>query len=276
MTIEPEETIGRWTAYVAGPAIGWDMTVLGIAIYNGAGNLAYSRFTSIEKAIERGDWSLAWAAPTFEAPPSWEEMERTLGRFGNAMSQVRWEGGNPTRVWDEKTGDDLFATIVGGGKITATPPSETPLDADPGVLKRGLHTGKGKPASAPPKNTPASGPIPDLVDEIALLVETQPYMSDLTPAMGDRPYHKALADKIRHKFVSQDTRLAKTRVEADVYFITIGEILEAMCENQNVSTISPYDPHKRAPNFVLAQRLGIGRVFDMPNYDECPEIKPGP
>jgi hypothetical protein len=110
-------------------------------------------------------------------------------------------------------------------------------------------------------------PVPDLVEEIAHMVEFQPLMSDLTLDMGDLPYHKELANKIRRRFVSESSVLARARIEADTGLLAINDILEAMCENQNISTVSPYDPNKRAPNFILAQRLGIGRVFNIPDGD---------
>lgn len=262
MADEPKRPIGHWTAYVAGPAIGWDTTVLGIAIYDPDGELAYSRFVSIEKAIARGDWGRDWTAPALVAPPNWVEMEKTLERFGNAMSQLRWAGGNPTLVWDAKTGDSLFETIVGVDKT-----GDEPIE-DPGDLKKGIAAGKGKPSLTPPGQNHTPRTVPDLVEEIAHLVEIQPLLSDLSLAMGDMVYHQELAAKIRKQFVSVDTRVARTRLEADTYAVMINEILEAMCVNQGVSTISPYDPNKRAPNFVLAQRLGIGRVFDIPDLDD--------
>jgi hypothetical protein len=244
MADELNNGVGRWYAFVAGPAIGWDMTVLGIAIYNSEGDLVYSRFTDIEKAVARGDWDRKWVNLELSAPPNWEEMTKILESFGNAMSQVRWAGGHATLVWDAKTGDDLFKTIVGDEKWWEQFAAKS------------------------------ADPTDDLVEQIARTIEVQPLMSDLTLAMGDSEYHQALAEKIRKRFVSEDARLTRSRIEADTYMTMINEILEAMCERQGVSTASPYDPDKRAPNFVLMRRLGIGRVIDMPDSPDELDVSP--
>lgn len=109
---------GHWCAYVAGQPPGWDMTALGIAIYDSEGKLAYSKFVNISKAIRRGDWqntefTTITSVPHNGVPENWEEMEKTLGLFGNAMSSLRWEGDAATALWDQKSGDSLFKTIVG-------------------------------------------------------------------------------------------------------------------------------------------------------------------
>ena len=200
--------------------------------------------------------------PKLVAEPNWEEMEKTLERFGNAMSQIRWAGGNATLVWDKESGDRLFTTVVGDETKEPLVPAQ-PENEDLEDLLSGLRSGNGKPQSRP---------IPNFVEEIAHLVEAQPLMSDLTPLMGDMQYHKALADKIRKKFVSTDFLLARTRLEADTYAIMLNQLLDAMCEERGISTASPYEPGKRAPNFILSQRLGIGRVFDLPNRDKKEEV----
>lgn len=117
MTEEPQK-VGHWCAYIAGRPPGWDITALGIAIYDSDGALAYSKFANISKAIDRGDWSnteftTVTSLPFNGVPENWEEMEKTLGRTGNAMSSLRWEGGLPTMVWAKDSGDKLFETVVG-------------------------------------------------------------------------------------------------------------------------------------------------------------------
>lgn len=56
----------------------------------------------------------------------------------------------------------------------------------------------------------------------------------------------------------------------------IRDILEALCENVGASVRAPWDVDKPAPNYVLAQRLGIGRVFGVadqrPEEGEAPEF----
>lgn len=232
------ETTGHWSIYVAGPPIGWDTTVLGVAIYNPDGELTYSRFADIEKAIERGDWDRDWTTPEFAAPPTWQEMEQTLGRTGNFMAHLRWHGDNQATRWDTKTGDFLFDSVVSGDTISKI------------VTRRDGRT-----------------PSRDIVEEIAHLVEVQPRMSDLTTETGDVEYLQVLADKIRKKFKSGDEQLRYDRAVAYAGASIIRDILEAMCENQGISTASPYYPDKPAPNYVLAQRLWIGRVFDIPDSD---------
>lgn len=118
-------------------------------------------------------------------------------------------------------------------------------------------------SSAGPSESPET---PSLVEEIARLVETQPLMPDLSPIMGDVEYHRALADKIRRHFASFDKVLARLRAQADVSSVLVGEILVSLCEHRGIDTSSPYDPSKYAPNFVLAERLGIPDIF-MPKDD---------
>ena len=45
------------------------------------------------------------------------------------------------------------------------------------------------------------------------------------------------------------------------------DVLEASCKKQGLSIMSPWEPDKPAPNFILAQRLGIGDVFGIPAHD---------
>jgi excinuclease UvrABC ATPase subunit len=53
------------------------------------------------------------------------------------------------------------------------------------------------------------------------------------------------------------------RISAQVGDQMVRELLVALCEEQNVSIQSPWYPDQAAPNFVLAERLGIGRVFGL-------------
>lgn len=105
--------VGRWCAFVVGPSNGWDRTILGIVVYDGSGNLAFSRWAGSGKALRRGDWKADWHSLSFDPPPTWQEMEKRLGSTGNAMSQARWEGGLATTEWAEDTGMALFRMVTG-------------------------------------------------------------------------------------------------------------------------------------------------------------------
>jgi hypothetical protein len=117
---------------VAGPAVGWDQTVLGIAIYGADGALTYSRYAGIEKAIARGDWGAAWMKPAFNPPENWDEMVKTFERMGNAMAHLRWEGGNPTTLWTKESGDTLYLTIVGSDASSEALTDRTGVKASEG------------------------------------------------------------------------------------------------------------------------------------------------
>jgi hypothetical protein len=103
--------VGHWCAYVAGPANGYDCTLLGIVLYNGDGDLSYMRWCGIGKAITRGDWKLDWGVPVFNPPVKWEGMKRKLESMGNGMSSIRWEAGFATTRWDEDAGDELYKMV---------------------------------------------------------------------------------------------------------------------------------------------------------------------
>jgi hypothetical protein len=103
--------VGHWCALVVGPAIGWDQTILGMAVYDSVGALVYFRCHRIEKAIARGDWQSEWPAPELSAPENWAAMERTFEHIGNTMSHIRWVGGNPTLSWSRESNDNLFDVV---------------------------------------------------------------------------------------------------------------------------------------------------------------------
>ena len=58
------------------------------------------------------------------------------------------------------------------------------------------------------------------------------------------------------------------RIEAEGSSKLVREILEAMCRKQGLAIISEFDPSTSAANYVLAQRLGIGSVFGIPDHEE--------
>ena len=112
--LEDAVSVGHWVAFVAGPSNGWDRTALGVAVYDDEGRLRWSRWAGQGKAEQRGDWKAEWLEIRFQPPESWAEMEQVLGRTGNAMSTVRWEGGYPTLAWDERLCISLYESVVGG------------------------------------------------------------------------------------------------------------------------------------------------------------------
>jgi hypothetical protein len=93
------------------------MTALGLAMYDGNGNLVWSRFEPLSKAIRRGDWPEAlMGGRTVEVPhhlpTTWDEMIKTFERMGNAMSMIRWLEGGVTMQPDAEHGELLYETIV--------------------------------------------------------------------------------------------------------------------------------------------------------------------
>ena len=106
---------GHWVALIAGPSIGWDRTAIGVVVYDGDGNLAGSKFDTYDRARHRGDlgdWSKEWVVP--EPPATWAAMEDKLGRIGNAMSSIRWDGGFGTLAWDQEMIERLYENVVEG------------------------------------------------------------------------------------------------------------------------------------------------------------------
>ena len=109
-----KSSVGHWCAFVCGPSAGWDRTALGVVVYAADGNLAFSRWAGADKAKQRGDWKDEWPTLSFNPPATWEEMEKRLASTGNAMSTVRWEGGNPTLSWDDGINEALYRNVVNG------------------------------------------------------------------------------------------------------------------------------------------------------------------
>lgn len=59
------------------------------------------------------------------------------------------------------------------------------------------------------------------------------------------------------------------QVEAQVGAELVRKILVAMCRKQGISIASPFHPdEEEARNYTLAQRLGIGSVFGIPDNEE--------
>ena len=109
------DKIGHSAILVVGQPPGWDMTALGVALYDGDGVLVFSRFATLEKAIRRGDWpkdGRIIEVPHY-LPDTWEEMVKTFERIGNAMAIIRWEEGGVTMKPDEEKGNMLYETICG-------------------------------------------------------------------------------------------------------------------------------------------------------------------
>lgn len=67
------------------------------------------------------------------------------------------------------------------------------------------------------------------------------------------------------------TEVERLRVQVSVESKISRDILEAMCKRHGLSLISPFDADKPAANYVLAQRLGIGSVFGLPDNEEPPK-----
>ncbi len=57
-------------------------------------------------------------------------------------------------------------------------------------------------------------------------------------------------------------------IEIQVNGQLVRDVLVAMCCKEGVSIVSPFDPDKEAANYLLAQRLGIGSVFNLPDTEE--------
>ena len=109
--------VGHYAILVAGQPPGWDMTALGLAMYDGNGNLVWSRFEPLSKAVRRGDWPEAlMGGHTVEVPhhlpTTWDEMIKTFERMGNAMSTIRWLEGGVIMKPDDEHGELLYETIV--------------------------------------------------------------------------------------------------------------------------------------------------------------------
>ena len=108
------DKIGHYAILVAGQPPGWDTTALGIAMYDGDSNLIHSRFEPLEKAIRRGDLpdNIDIKVP-HHLPQTWEEMEKTFERTGNAMSIIRWYEGGATMKPDIEHANMLYKSICG-------------------------------------------------------------------------------------------------------------------------------------------------------------------
>ena len=111
-----EDKAGHYAILVAGQPPGWDMTALGLAMYDSDGVLVWSRFEPLQKAIDRGDWTLSkWnekVAVPHHLPETWDDMVKTFERTGNAMSYIRWCEGGVTMKPDEEHGNIVYETIV--------------------------------------------------------------------------------------------------------------------------------------------------------------------
>ncbi len=55
---------------------------------------------------------------------------------------------------------------------------------------------------------------------------------------------------------------------SEVEMEVVRAILEAMCRKQQISLVSAFGSDEPAANYVLAQRLGIGSVFGIPDNEE--------
>ena len=62
--------------------------------------------------------------------------------------------------------------------------------------------------------------------------------------------------------------LTITKIDLGVTAKLLRDVLEAACKKQGLSIMSPRCPGRPAANFILAQRLGIGHVFDIPAHDD--------
>ena len=114
---ETKPGVGQWAYLVCGTSFAIDTTALGVALYDHDGELVYSQYAPLEKAIKRGDWpetARPIAVPHYE-PENWTEMVKTFERFGNAMSSIRWIEGGATLKPDVETGEWLFKRQVMGG-----------------------------------------------------------------------------------------------------------------------------------------------------------------
>ena len=107
------EGVGHWCAFIAGPSTGWDRTLLGLALYDDQGTLTFADWVGLEKAERRGDWEPTYARVGFEPPATWEEMTKTLGRTGNAMSTIRWVEAGVTLAWDEAWAQTFYDNMMG-------------------------------------------------------------------------------------------------------------------------------------------------------------------
>lgn len=109
----PERTVGNWYVYLAVGANHWDRTVLGVAVYDGAGGLAGSHFSSHQRAVLRGDLPDGFVSDRGPVAPADEAaMRRRLQGAGNTMSCLQWTGPMPTRV-REGTAAEILETLIG-------------------------------------------------------------------------------------------------------------------------------------------------------------------
>ncbi len=108
-----EDKVGHYAILVAGQPPGWDMTALGLALYDEDGGLVWSKFEPLQKAIDRGDWpETAFTNIPHHLPETWYDMVATFERIGNAMACLSWFEGGVTLQPDEVTGRRLYETIV--------------------------------------------------------------------------------------------------------------------------------------------------------------------
>jgi mannitol/fructose-specific phosphotransferase system IIA component len=85
-------------------------------MYDDNGNLVWSRFEPMQKAIDRGDWVSTQyndtVAVPHHLPETWDDMIKTFERIGNSMSCIRWIEGGVTMTPNEKHGIMLYEIIV--------------------------------------------------------------------------------------------------------------------------------------------------------------------
>ena len=115
---EKESTVGHYAILVIGNPTGWDSTAMGIALYDGSGDLIWSKFEPLQKAIDRGDWLAEWVKieVPHHLPGTWAVMQHNFERTGNAMSTIRWYEGGVTLEPDKEHGEQIYKMIVGEPK----------------------------------------------------------------------------------------------------------------------------------------------------------------
>jgi hypothetical protein len=96
----------------------------------------------------------------------------------------------------------------------------------------------------------------DLLDGDAGLTGAQRYFQD---RLKDPEYRASYED-------------ARSAIEDEVNAKLIRDILVAMARKQGISLVSPFNPDEEARNYMLAQRLGIGSVFGIPDDEEPDDV----